>query len=445
MISDPLPTAREEAVRRLLRIEATGAYVNLSADARAGGAAREERQSTDYVAGVTRWKGRLDFLIDHYYRGAAPLEPVVRQILRVALYDVLERGAPAHAAVSEAVSLTRTLGRGRAAGLVNGLLRRFLREQGEGRTPQPAGDEAARLAVAWSHPEWMVRRWLARFGPEAARALLAWNNARPHYSLRVNLLRTTAADFRARLDALGAAWEPSPWLDDFVRVQHLQAVLRAGLPAEGLCAVQDESAGLVVRLLDPQPGETVVDACAAPGGKAVYAAQQMQNRGRLAAIDVNPSRLRLVRQTAAAHGVRIIETAAADFAAEGPAAAPPADRVLLDAPCSGLGVLRKRPDLRWKRTPESLEELGRLQAALLDAAAEVVRPGGLLVYATCTTEPEENERQAAAFLARRPDFALEPPGAAAPPALVTAGGALATLPHRDGVDGAFAVRLRRAG
>ncbi len=441
-------SARALAVRHLNRIEVGGAYAALAGgeDRAEETDPRERRQATDYVAGVTRWRRRFDFLLRHFYRGDFDkMEPTLRQILRLGLYDLLILETPPHAALHEAVELARRLVRPGAAGLVNGILRSVLRRQD--RLPAPAtGDPAEDLALRHSHPTWMVRRWLARFGPDETEALLAWNNARPVYGLRAATLKASVAAFRARLDALGVAWEPSLYLDDFVRVRRLQPVLRAGLLDEGCCAVQDESAGLVVRLLDPQPGETLLDACAAPGGKALYAAARMQNRGRLLAFDVHEGRLALLRQAAADQGVAILQAEAADLRdlarrADGPRA----DRVLVDAPCSGLGVLARRADLRWNRAAEALAERAALQDELLDAAACLVRPGGLLVYATCTIEPEENEHRVTAFLERHPDFTRDPAHSLVPEVVVTPEGYLATLPHRHHVDGAFGARLHKAG
>ena len=408
--------------------------------------ARERRQAREYVAGVTRWRRWLDFLLAQFYRGdVAAMEPVLRQILRVGLYDVLFLRTPPHAALNEAVELAKRLVRPGAGRLVNGVLRSVLRRQGD--LPKPdTGDAARDLAIRHAHPTWMVRRWLARFGPEETLALLEWNNARPVYGLRANPLQTSAEAFREGLTKEGVAWEPSPYLDDFVRVPQLQGVIRSEMLPKGRWAVQDESAGLVVRLLDPQPGETVLDVCAAPGGKALYAAQRMENRGRLLASDVHAGRLELVRHGAKEADVSIIETSEADVrdlaARDDP---PQGDRVLLDAPCSGLGVLAKRADLRWRRTSEEIGELTRLQDDLLDAAARLVRSGGLLVYGTCTIEPEENAERVEAFLARHPDFALETAKGLVPDAMVTPEGYYATLPHRHGVDGAFGARLRRNG
>ncbi|GIV60255.1 16S rRNA (cytosine(967)-C(5))-methyltransferase RsmB [Rhodocaloribacter litoris] len=439
-------TARGRAVRQLDRIEVGGAFAGLVGDDAAGEAdPRADRLVTEYVAGVTRWRRRLDFLIAHFYRGPyQKMEPTLRQILRLALYDLLFLGTPAHAAVHEAVELAKAFVRPGAGGLVNGLLRAVLRHRNALPVPQ-TGDPVEDLAIRASHPTWMVRRWVERFGTAETERLLAWNNARPVFGLRLSS-RADRAAVVALLDAHGVAWTPSPYLDDFLRLGQLQPVRAAGLLDNGRCAVQDESAGLVVRLLDPQPGETVLDVCAAPGGKARYAADRMRGQGRLLAFDVNAGRLRLLAEAARGEGLALIETEAVDLRhlANRPDA-PRGDRVLLDAPCSGLGVLARRADLRWRRLPEALDELIRLQDELLDAAARLVRPGGLLVYATCTIEPEENEARIAAFLKRHPDFTLEPAHPFVPGALVTSEGFFASLPHRHEIDGAFGARLRRAG
>ncbi len=441
---DTLST-RRAALHALERIERDQAFVGIADGADDLPDARTRRQVKEYVAGVTRWRRWLDFLLAEYYRGPFDrMERPLKIILRIGLYDLLFLRTPAHAAVHENVELAKREVRRGAAGLVNGILRAIDRQRDD--LPEPdTGDVAEDLAIRHSHPTWIVRRWVERFGPEATRELLVWNNRRPIYGLRVNTRRLSAEAFRERLDAHDVAWSASPYLDDFVRVKRLQPVLRAGWLEEGLCAVQDESAGLIVRLLDPQPGETLADTCAAPGGKSLYAAERMQGEGTIYAIDVNGKRLNLVREAAEAQGVAgMLRLHAADLRdwARSPDA-PQADRVLLDAPCSGLGVLAKRADLRWQRAPEDLEELTALQDALLDAAARLVRPDGLLVYSTCTIEPEENQHRVEAFLERHAGFALEPAAPYVPEAVTTDEGYLATFPHQHGVDGAFGARLRR--
>lgn len=437
-------SARSHAFRQLNRIEQEGAFIGLAGEEDLLEMdPREERQALEYIAGVTRWRRWLDFLLASAYRGDyETMEPSLRQVLRIGLYDLLFLATPPHAALNEAVELAKKRVRQGAGGLVNGVLRNLLRRKED--LPEPhTGRVAEDLAIRYSHPTWMVERWLDRYGRDATIALLAWNNSRPVYGVRINTLKNPVQDFQQVLNERGIAFTPSPYLDYFVRVPKLQGLVRAGLLAEGYCAVQDESAGLVVALLDPQPGETIVDACAAPGGKATHAAQRMQNTGRIIACDVHEGRLRLVEQSARDQGIPIIETRAGDFRETAPQEDFQADRVLLDAPCSGLGVLSKRADLRWNRSPEEVRELTQLQDELLDAAAQAVRPGGLLVYSTCTIEPEENEERVVAFLNRHPDFSVESAKGYVPEAMVTPEGYYRTFPPRDQTDGAFGARLRK--
>lgn len=441
------PSPRLIAIRRLARIDRHGAFINLAGRATEGDLSPVDRRlATELVAGVTRWRRWLDFLVDHFYRGdPSHLALEVREVLRLGLYDLLLLRTPAHAAVHQAVEVARAAGQPRAAGLVNAVLRAADRSRDALPAPR-TGDAAEDLAIVHSHPTWLVRRWLARFGTDGTAALLAWNNARPLHALRANTLRATRDEITRDLDARGIAWQPAVYLDTMVRVPRLQPVLEAGLVARGLACVQDESAALVVHALDPRPGETVVDTCAAPGGKSLYAAERMRNEGRLLAFDAHPGRIGLLAGAAARLGITIVETATAELRAlaESPNR-PTADRVLLDAPCTGTGVLAKRADARWRRHPDDLSALAALQRELLDAAALLVRPGGLLVYSTCSMEPEENEAQVEAFLSRHGEFKLESPAGLVPPRLIAPEGWMATLPQRDAMDGAFAARLRRIG
>ena len=436
----PASSARQLAVQRLLRVEQEGAFV-----ARLGGAVDPDaaRRASDYVAGVTRWRRWLDFQIAAFYRGDIDgLQPVLRQLLRVGFYDLLIRGTPPHAAVSETVRATREALHKGAAGLANAVLRAGARALDAGALPAPrTGDRAEDLAIRQSHPTWLVRRWLDRWSEADVEALLAANNAPPTFGLRVNTLRASPDQVRRQLDALGIAYEPSAWLDDLVTTRQLQPVLRSDLVQDGLLAVQDEGAALVVRALAPRAGETVLDAAAAPGGKAVYSAIRMGNEGRVVALDVSEAKTALVREAADRHGTPIVETVAADLRAWRSEGA--FDRVLLDAPCSGTGVLAKRADLRWNRRPADLAELATLQDALLDAAARHVRPGGVLVYSTCSIEPEENGDRVDAFLKRHGDFSRQPIDTVPEP-MRQPDGSYAALPHVHGTDGAFAARLLRS-
>ncbi|MEO0558317.1 MAG: 16S rRNA (cytosine(967)-C(5))-methyltransferase RsmB [Bacteroidota bacterium] len=439
----PSPSsARQIAVRRLLRVEADGAYVARLSDASVDPA--EARRASDFVAGVTRWRRWLDHVLDHFYRGdIATLQPELLQILRVGLYDLVIRETPPHAAVNEAVGTARTMLHKGAAGLTNAVLRAASRAHQRDALAMPAtGDLANDLAVRYSHPTWMVRRWLDRWRREEVEALLASNNAAPTFGLRVNPGRAMPEQALHQLEGLGVHVEPSRWLEDFMTTQQLQPVLRSDALETGTVAVQDEAAGLVVRVLDPQPGDRVLDAAAAPGGKAVYAASRMQDTGTVVALDISEAKTRLVQDAADRHGLSILETVAADFRTW--TSDKTFGKVLLDVPCSGTGVLSKRADLRWNRSPEDLIGLATLQDELLDAGAKRVRPGGVLVYSTCSIEPEENEHRIEAFLHRHPEFRRQPVGDSVPEPMRSPDGTYAALPHVHGTDGAFAARLFRA-
>jgi len=440
---DTVSSARSLALNHLERVRRDEAFVDkLTAD---GTEARTRRQARELVAGVTRQRRWLDFILAKAYNGDyESMEHRLRQILRLGLYELLFQATPTHAAVDEYVELAKHELRPGAGNLVNGVLRAIDRQRD--RLPRPdTGDEAEDLAIRHSHPTWMVRRWLGRFGAEEAAELLRTNNQRPTYGVRINFLRTTRAEVEAWLDEHDVVHVRSSYLDDHLRLKRLQTLVGEGLLDDGHVAVQDESAGLVVTLLDPQPGESLIDGCAAPGGKTMHAAARMKGTGTIQAIDTHEQRLSRVETAAETYGVRpMVQTEAADLRRVAERSDPPqADRVLLDVPCTGLGVLAKRAGLRWRCEPSDLNEMTALQDDLLDAAATLVRPGGLLVYSTCSIAPEENEHRIDDFLARHIEFTVESASGHVPDEVVSEAGFLATLPHQHRTDGAFAARLRR--
>jgi len=440
--TDEVSPSRYLALEQLERVSHDEAFVERLAADDADDRAR--RQARDLVAGVTRQRRWLDFVLAKAYNDDYDaMESRLRQILRLGLYEMLFQSTPTRALVHQYVELAKQTLRPGAGNLANALLRTIDRDREYIPTPD-TGDEAEDLAVRHSHPTWMVRRWLDRFGTEEVTELLEWNNRRPMYSVRVNPLRTSDEALTAWLDDQDVVYTRSPYLEDYLRLRRLQPLVQGDLLDEGHAAVQDESAGLVVCLLDPQPGETILDGCAAPGGKTTAIAARMAGEGTIHAVDAKEQRVGLIDDAAEAQGAdSLLRTEAADLQDVADREEPPrADRVLLDVPCSGLGVLSKRADLRWQREPEDLDELVALQDELLDAAARLVTPGGLLVYATCTIEPEENEERIEAFLARHDDFELESAEGYVPDEMVTDEGFFASLPHRHRIDGAFGARLR---
>ena len=436
----PQPSARVLAVQRLMRIEHDGAHTARLTDDSVS--PEISRQAVSLVSGVTRMKRALDFILGHFVRDKLThLDDELLQLLRVGTYDLVMRETAPHAAVNEAVEAAKVLLHRGAASVANGVLRAIDRANRAGALPMPAsGDLADDLAVRFSHPTWPIRRWLDVWGEDDTRAFLAATNEAGRYTLRCTAGADGVPAFRARLAELDVESEPARWADDFVEVDRLQPVLRGGLLEEGVCAVQDQAAGLVVRVLDPQPGDRVLDAAAAPGGKAIGAALRMGDDGHVVALDVSDAKARLIRESARRQGASIVETAVGDLTDWDGGTF---DRVLLDAPCSGSGVLAKRADLRWRRSPQALAELTDVQDRMLDSAAGHVAPGGLLVYSTCSVEPEENDQRVEAFLERHPQFSIESVAPFVPREMLD-GNVYRALPHRHGTDGAFAARLRFA-
>jgi len=440
--------ARLLAVRVLERVERTRAYADLAlhgALSRSDLSAPDRALATELVYGTLRWRGRLDYLLSQVLdRDLAKLEPLVRAVLRTAAYQLVLTGRiPASAAVDQAVRCVRAGGAARAAGLVNAVLRRLIDARETVEWPDPERDPLGHLTHALSLPGWIAERWLEQLGIEEAIALARASNEVPPRTVRAN---RRVMDPDALLEALrehhpGA--RRSALAPDGIVLEQRGHPGSDPLFLQGAYTVQDEASQLVVVLLDPQPGERVLDACAAPGAKTTAIAERVGGEGRVLALDRHPRRLGLVRRDVRRLGLAGVETEERD------ASRPLADlgrfdRVLVDAPCSGLGTLRRNPDARWRVLPPDVERLATLQLAILRQAAQVLRPGGTLVYSTCTLLPEENEGVAEDFLAgggfrRVPAEAL--PGPVRP--VADAAGALRTLPHRHGTDGFYAVRFER--
>ena len=440
--------ARRAAARVLRRVSEEGAFADLALEAeidRDQLDARDAALTTEIALGVLRWQRWLDALIaPHSRRPLERLDSPVLTALRMAVYQLafLDR-VPARAAVNDAVELVKPRAKPGAAEFVNAVLRGFARRGAAERRPRLPADPIERLAVRCSFPTWLCARWVARFGePDAERLMLAMND-RPPLTVRANTLRTTREALAARLEAEeGVRATPTSRAPEGLEVEHGGAPGRWKALTDGEAVPQDEASMLVSRLLDPQPGDLVADACAAPGTKTTHLAALMRDRGRIVAFDPQPARLALVERAAARLGVTIVETREGPVEALAPALAERCDRVLVDAPCSNLGVLRRNPEVKWRRASgDVLVSAGR-QHTILGAAASMVRPGGWLVYATCSLEPEENEQVVHEFLTSRPGWHVDAPAAPALP--VDAHGVLRCVPHVHGTDGFTAVRLRRA-
>jgi len=437
--------ARAVAARTLERVETDGAFADLALDAerrRHSLSPRDVALATELVFGTLRWQRYLDWILAPHSRRRLPaLDGRVRVLLRMTAYQIacLER-IPAFAAVHDAVTLAR--GAPGVAEYVNAVLRAFGRRGAAEREPAPPDDPLEALATRASFPTWLTARWVGRYGAAEAEALMRASNARPPLTVRANTLRTSAGALAARLrDEERALVRAAPLAPDGLVVEGGGEPGRWRAFVEGLCVVQDEASMLVARLLEPAAGATIADVCAAPGTKTTHLAQLMGNRGRIVAFDPQPARLARVTEATARLGVTIVETVEGTVEALAPGWEDACDGVLVDAPCSNLGVLRRHPEVKWRRQPADVAAAAGRQRRILGAAAGLVRRGGRLVYATCSLEPEENEDVVRDFLDTRRDFAIDAPADAA--VAPDAGGFVRCAPHRHGADGFTAVRLRR--
>ena len=425
----------------------------------------------EIVYGIVRWQATLDWLIARKTDGREQ-KPALQNLLRLGLYQIfrLDR-IPDHAAVNETVELAKQNGFGAQAGFVNAVLRGYLREHDETKKLL-AGLKISQPALGWSHPEWLVTRWQKRWGIEKTASLLEWNNTPPKTFARVNTLKTDAGKLLEK-------WRDENVEYDFVRREQLEEnlvfELKSQPPLSSLASfrdgwfyIQDPGTLLAACKLGPQPGETILDFCAAPGGKTTFIAQLMNNQGRIVAQDVSDERLKWIQENCARLGVTCVEMVVSDWARPHPdplpqereqqcatreisnrvriadrlTTIPPLhagegrgegklfDRILVDAPCSNTGVMRRRVDLRWRIQPKEIQRLRDLQLGLLKQAAPRVKSDGALVYSTCSLEPEENVDVVNEFLHEHKNFKLE--------------GEYELLPFADNVDGAFVARLKHS-
>ncbi|HEY9889581.1 MAG TPA: 16S rRNA (cytosine(967)-C(5))-methyltransferase, partial [Candidatus Obscuribacterales bacterium] len=400
------------------------------------------------VYGTVRRQRSLDALIDQLGKKPAHQQPLdLRIILHLGLYQLrFLTQVPESAAVNTSVDLTKTVGLAKLSGVVNGILRQYVRLRQDGHDPLTLpSDRTQAIAIAHSYPDWLVALWLSQLGEAETIALAEWFNRPPTIDLRLNPLKTTGAALTQQFAEAGIAVEPLPPVPQALRLSHHAGSIQQ-LPgyADGLWTVQDASAQLVSALVAPEPGQVVIDACAAPGGKTTHLAELMGDEGTIWACDRTTSRLNKVKQNLNRLQLRSVQIFTGDsttitkFAGQG-------DRVLVDAPCSGLGTLQRHADARWRQTPDTIAELTQLQGQLLAQAATWVKPTGTLVYATCTLHPAENEGVIEQFLMAHPDWRIVPPAPTeAVAALATPEGWVKVWPHRHGMDGFFMVRLGRA-
>lgn len=433
------------AVKILNRIERTEAYLDKLLDHEMRNSelsGQDKALLYEIVHGVTRWMGRLDWILTGFYKGQfSKAIPNLRNGLRVALYQILFLDRiPDHAAVNEAVEFVKKLQGQKPADLTNAVLRNIIRSKNAIRYPDPEEDLIGYLAAYYSHPSWMVKRYVERFGREETEKLLLANNEKPYLTLRVNTLKTTPEEFGKLLESVHLRYRRGKYNPEFFQLQNLTNITAWEYFKKGYFNIQDESTGLACKLLDVKPGMKVLDMCAAPGGKTAFLAALMQNSGEIVAIDKFEARLNLLKKNNDRLGLTCVTTVESDaLEFEGG----PFDRVLADVPCSGTGTLSKKPDIKWKKDIFDIRKMTDAQLKLLKKAAALVNVGGVIVYSTCSIENEENFDVVKKFLDENPDFVLESAKGIFPDDVLDSNGCVQTFPHRHQMDGAFAAKLVR--
>jgi len=401
----------------------------------------DRRFITELVNGTTKLRRRIDFGIQVFLKEKLEkLTPWIRNILRMGIYqvDYMDK-VPESAAVNESVKLAKKYGHSGTAGLVNAVLRSYIREKDKILIPRENPVEF--LGIFYSFPDWMMEKWLSEYGEENSIKLCGYFNAKPKISFRVNLLKTGPDSIEKKLNAEKIEYQKSRWLENFYTFTSPVDLENLDILNQGFIYIQDESTALPVLLLNPQAGETVLDLCAAPGGKTILMAEKMQNQGKIIALDKSLNKLKLISENCQRLGVKIVETKmgdGTDFKTE------PADKILIDAPCSGLGVLERNSEARWYKQEKDLKRLSQLQLDLLNNAKELLKKGGIMVYSTCSLAKEENEMVIERFLQENKNFSLPDASEYLNPELAE-NKFVKTYPFLHNTDGSFAAKLKKDG
>ena len=436
--------ARAAAIRILSRFERSDSYIDKLVDyeLRTGNLNEFDKNLlTELVNGVIRWKLKLDWILVGFYHGDfLKCLNLVKNAMRVALYQILNLDRiPVPAAINDSVEIVKRIQGEKTAGIVNGVLRNIARNLDNVRYPVKEEDPIYYLSVMYSHPRWMVKRWVDRYGENEAEKLLFTNNRKPYLTLRVNKTKTTTEDVINFLRNKNFSFFVSPYLKDSIVVRTPRIdITSLEIFIDGWVTPQDTSASLAALLAQPKPGYQIIDLCAAPGGKSFYLAELMNNEGEIIAVDQYKSKLRFIEEGAQRLGINCIKTINDD--ARTMKLDMQFDIVFADVPCSGLGTIAKKPDIKWKREREDIYLLVETQRKILESGAEMVKPSGALIYSTCTIEPEENQDNISWFLEKFPEFTIDPAENYLPPQ-VCKDGFMQIFPHIHNTDGAFAARL----
>ena len=444
---------RQLASEILLKVDSRKAYADVLLDHNLKDPTLSDRDRallTELTYGTLRWLGNIDArLIRYIRRSLDDTDPLIRNLLRVTFYQLLFLDKiPDYAAVNEAVELAKAHGGSKVAGFVNGVLRSFLRERDRTAALQSTSDwQEAALAIEYSHPQWLVEKWLNYFGRKETETLLKANNEIAPLVLRVNSRKGSREALLGLLLKNGVAAVTTRWSPAGIWVQSRSTVNQLPGFQEGLFQVQGEASQLVSYLVSPQKGERILDACAAPGGKTTHIAELLADTGELIALDKSERGIEKIRENVARLGLASLRTARSDVSSPLPAElCSPYDRILVDAPCSGLGTLRSHPETKWHRDQSDIERLAHLQKNIVNQVARHLKPGGVLVYSTCTLTNNENEHIVEEFLEHHKEFVLDDAASYLPEKArsLVRGNYFMTLPHRHDTDGFFAARMRKA-
>ena len=442
---------RKQAVDILVRIELDKAYADILLDQalkKLSISDKDRSLLTEIVYGTLRWRGRIDFHLKQLTRRSfQETDPFIKNLLRITLYQIsfLDR-VPKYAALNEAVNLAKMHSGTRAGGFVNGVFRNFIRMTRTATPPNPESCGVTALADYWSHPVWLINEWIDYLGKAHVAPLLAANNRQAPTVLRVNVCRTDRETLVRAFKAHGIDAIPTQWSPQGIVVRSQVPIERLSGYHEGFFQVQGEASQLVTYLLDPRPGEKILDACAAPGGKTTHIAQLMNDKGQVTATDRSPKGIAKIDENAVRLGLQSIRSIYVDMTKQvAKAQESTYDRILVDAPCSGLGTLRSHPEIKWNRDITDVVRLSELQRKILAQAATCLKPEGVLVYSTCTLTAHENEKVVTDFLASHREFALDDAEEYLPEQAkeLINGEYFMALPHKHDTDGFFAARLRR--
>jgi len=447
-----LDNAREAALKILIEINEKGAYSNLALNKYFSTFELRDIDRafvTELVYGSVKWKLTLDRVIASYSKiKMEKLSPWILNILRMGAYQILKMTrVPQSAACNESVKLAGRYGHKASAGFVNAILRNIARSGSSLALPSKEVDLTGYLSVKYSYPKWLTEKFIAHFGAEFAESLLDAGNSTPELTVRANTLKVSPAELVGKLIEEGVEAHVGKYVSEAVIIKTPVSIAKLGAFQKGLFQVQDESSMLPARVLAPEPGELVLDACSAPGGKATHLAQLMQNKGAVVARDIYEHKLKLIDDTAARLGITIVKSELHDAALRDTKHEKAFDRVLLDAPCTGLGIIQRKPDIKWARETKDIESITALQKQLIHIVSHAVKPGGILVYSTCTVLPEENEEMVNTFLEQNNEFEADAISPYLPAELAAhANGCMLQLfPNRDGIDGFFIARIKRKG